>query len=248
MKPVLEFSILIISLLFISCNKGDSENTPNPPPPQPPEPIKNTLAKIKTVTTGSEKTTYVYDQYGRIKSRTGTNGDLNEYIYEPAVITEKQRFNGGQLVSRKYELNNDGNATRITLSTSPTSETVIEYNSEKWQTVNRFSGPTPLLAKYFVSGGKCDSVWYCEPDGTWKYSYIQTFYDDQPIVNSGEFEGILFLGKWNIKMLKSAYIRTDNSPVSQLVTYTYEYDAAGLLTKETRVQGSNTRTSAYTYY
>lgn len=230
--------------LLISCSSDNSIDEPNPLPP--PEPVKNTSPKIKTISTGTETITYTYDQYGRIKSKVNTNGDKDEFTFTYQMVTVNKKF-GSQTSIVKHELNSDGNAIRVTSSSSPSSETIIEYDAGKYQATNRYFGPVPLLVKFFISGGNCDSTWYCEPDGTWKYTHVQTFYND-PVVNMGEYEGLMFWGKWNKNMLKSSYMRTNNSPVIQLVNYSYEYNPAGLLTKEIRTENGNSRTITYTYY
>lgn len=82
---------LLLSIIFISCNKGDNAETPPPPDP----PAKDPIRVERTIYTNefnnelhTDTLTFTYDDQGRVTSRHSAKGAFTEqYIYTDGKLT-----------------------------------------------------------------------------------------------------------------------------------------------------------------
>ncbi|MGC4101751.1 hypothetical protein [Ferruginibacter sp.] len=234
-------TIIMAAAFFAACKKNNTDVQPV---------ATSAVPKVKTLNDGSAVATFAYTADGNLQNYSIPDGSKVECEYLPGIINKKVYTTGGVFnYAYKFELNAAGLVIRTTLSNAPDYEVLDQYNPDNThaKSVSKINGITNT-ADYFYSNGNCDSIRYRGNDGTWYSTIVKTYYTDKPNVLTQESTGEKIYGKDNKNLLKTEMYKYPNGTSTQVVVYTYDYDAQGRITKETGTQGATVFSMSYTYY
>ena len=233
------FSVLVILALgAVSCKKDNSS--------QPPA---ETVAKLKTWTDDYGVVNYTYDASGRLTKYEHLGGTKRTYDYQPGLVVEKYYNAVGNLASTKnLELDVSGYVIHVSDPNVPGTPTVKVYNADH-QLVKDISvnGIYTNSMDYFYSNGNCDSMRY-STNGVWSETIKWTYYTDKANSFSNTNQGQAYWGNSSKNLMKSEQYFYAGGTQNDVSNYTYEFDAKGLVTKETITYGGNMSISYFTYY
>ncbi len=236
------FFLLFTAAGFMACKKSNTDAPVNP---------GNSVAKIKTWTSGANVSTYNYDAQGRITSSINSNGSGYEYQYSNGTVLEKA-FSAGHVLNKTYtlELNTDGNVIRRTDNNNPVLEELYIYNADKTlaKHIGHYAGGNTQVIDYFYKNGNCDSLRFTGNNGNWSLTIQKTYYTDKTNGISSENRGEFFWGKSSSNLLKSEVYKYPDGTTNTPGSYTYEFDANGRVVKITGTQGNNIDIEFITYY
>lgn len=238
MKNLFLIGFALVALGTVSCKKDKAS--------QPPA---ETVAKVKTWTDDYGVISYTYDASGRLTKYEHLGGTKRTYEYQPGLIIEKYYNTGGVVTATKnLELDASGYIIHETEPNFPGTPSTRVYNADH-QLVKEVSvsGIYTNSLDYFYSNGNCDSMRYTT-NGVWSETIKWTYYTDKANSFSNKNQGQTFWGNSSKNLMKSEqYCYADGSK-GDVSSYTYEFDASGLATKQSVTQGANIAISYITYY
>jgi hypothetical protein len=217
--------VMLFSFVMINgCKKDDNNTTPD-------NTDSTKTPKIKTLTyvlsNGNDVTeTYVYDEQGRIITKTfsGSSSNVISYSYNTNSII---MYNDRDKTTHTFELNSNGYATSEKITDAQNN--VLSSDNYTYDSDGHLT--TDGEFTYTWSGGNLVSK--TNSNGSRKYTY----FSDKTNTIGNQNRGISFLGV-DSKNLISSNIYNDD--ITNTQNYSYEYDSLNRVTK----LNSNT----YTYY
>lgn len=211
-----------IVMLLISCQKDSSDNA-------------NETGKITALIQNGNTLSYVYDNDGRLISRTAPEGNAT-YTYTPTMVTERIFTLTGP-VTLVYELNAQNLVSKSYNLDSAQFFTTYQYNA----------AGMPVIEKYQRAGnGTIETTYYYAPSGNPDSAIIKKF---NTVIQKNIFEfdpnlpntflaekfGIYIFGKDAANLItKQTEITIGGNTV--INTYAYEFDNTGRVTKIIRRQ------------
>jgi YD repeat-containing protein len=232
--------ILIASAGLVSCSKEKNDNSGIIA-------LEN-VPKYKTVTFGTNTTTYTYDPYGRQVLELQNDGSKVETYYASGKVTRKIfDASGAYIRTITIELRADGLREKDTYSDLPGNYVSYEYNAGKTIAKSISKSATDIIESvYFYSNGNMDSTQYFK-NGVRYLTNKYTYYPDQPLVQLPANSGISWYGADKKNMVKTlTHVLVNGTTIVE--NYSYEYDSAGRLTILTQTGVNGASSGYYTYY
>jgi len=233
------FLLLFVAAGFAACKKNSTDVPVTPG-------SGSSQTRIKKAIYESSVSNYTYDNQGRVVQELSSNGSKREYEYLPGVVNEKYYEGGVLKYIYKNELNNDGMVSRVTISTSPTYEELLQYNPDKTLAKRITHDGYEQVIDYFYSSGNQDSLRF-KNNGVWTLTVRKKFYTDKPDLLANEYFGELFYAKRNSNLQKSEQYYYPDGTTNGTEEYVYEFDQQGRVVKETSTHGNNISISMYSY-
>jgi hypothetical protein len=232
--------VIFIPVVFAACSKSKNDNI---------QPVPPAAAKVKTENTGVNTKTYTYDAQGRQVKSESFSGSRWEYEYSPGNVTYKWFNNAGEHKNTYVEeLNEQGFSKRTINVNSPALEDQYIYNADNSlaKMITKSNNMITGIFDSFWSNGNLDSVRILNGNGVWNYTTVNTYYNDKKNVLGDDAFGLALWGKNSKNLIKTSVIKFSDGTASTLVSYTYEFDAQGRVTKRTET-GNNTWVTHFTY-
>lgn len=210
---------IVIGMLvvLISCQKNS-------------KPDLDATRKITSVTQDGNVLDYVYDNQGRLISRTAPEGNTT-YSYTTSMVTEKIDAPTG-LATLIYELNAQGLVSKCYNLNSPQLFTSYQYNAAGALVTEIYNGSGNSIAEtsyHYGAAGDLDSAIVRQSNNIVQVKIFE-FDTSQLNVIAAERFGISIFGKDSPHLIKKqTEINTGGSIV--INTYSYEFDNTGRVTR-----------------
>lgn len=224
-----------IALLTTACKKSkDDGKHPEPGTPR---------LKTATYSSGGSTIQYelTYDSQGRLTTEK-LNGKLFlQLVYNGSTITWTQ-YNSGSLVdSSIITLDGSGLATsrKSWAANGAVTTAAYQYNNGYLFKATVTAGSATSTTTYYRYAGNLDSTLSSDGD-----RHVYEYYTDKKATLENENNGLGFLGKGNSHPVRKETYKSGNTTSS--VTYGYEYDTQGRISK--RINSNGALLSEITYY
>jgi YD repeat-containing protein len=206
-----------ISMLLISCQKDSNDDA-------------DEAGKITAIIQNGNTHSYVYDNNGRLISRTAPEGNAT-YTYAPTMVTERIFTQTGP-VTLVYELNAQNLVSKSYNLDSAQFFTTYQYNAAGMPIIEKYQGAGNAAIEttyYYAPSGNPDSA-ITKKLNTVIQKKVFEFDTNLPNTLLAEKFGINIFGKDAANLItKQTEITTGGNTVA--ITYTYEFDNTGRVTK-----------------
>lgn len=241
------FLLICICLAgFIACH--DEHEIVDPPYVDPPvTPQEPQTSLIKTVTVGTETTTYTYDDQRRVINSAYSDGSAKREYLDGLVIQRIYKENGSLDYFNSMEINEERLMVNRTVSNNPSYLETYEYDIARRliKTIS-INGTNVFSGNYFYTEGNLDSVVYIrnnELQYTYKYTYLT-----KPNTLNNQAYGTAYNGVDNKNLVKNWTCINAEGKIFRQFSYTYTYDHKGRVADMTQVTHDDVDTYSYTYY
>lgn len=244
MKKINLTTILLLTavITFTACKKNKEDQQSS---------LKDKIKKIvHTNSDGSiTENNLLYDNSGRlVKFSSGTI--TAEYSYEPGKVITKTIHSNGNVFTSVGELNSRGFLTTLSGDGSLISYAINSSGYVEKEVLTNFTNGHPTFVQtrnyfYNQSTGLLDSS-VLNVGGS-KSTTIYTAFTNKPD-NYFKNIGSSFIAP-SLKYLPAEFkTRSGNNNAFSFITYTYEFDAKGRVSRRTGNSSGKITTSAYLYY
>jgi hypothetical protein len=177
--------------------------------------------------------TYEYDEKGRVKAMTASNG-FRKFYYSDSAITEVEYFLNGNIADINiYKLRPDGLMyfRQIGYETSNT-YSLFYYSASRalmTQVDTLLQAPGKIIHQYYRTGNRVDSI--KKIYNTTTETRIFEYYPDRVNTITNESTGKSHLGVSNPNPVKRELTKVNNNIPGVAVSYTYEFDSQNRISK-----------------
>lgn len=219
---------------------------------------------VKSITIGSKTSTFTYDAQKRVTQISVSNNKRYEFAYFNTDSVVRYDYDGAAYLGRtQFLFNNNGKNTTTHQYFPAITELihVFNTNNDMYYLIHSIASPSSQTTDSIIHTNKNATtiVHTVLSAGPTTREIINIEYNDRPNTLNNESFGMKFLASFfystlDVNSLAYIYNATNqNLPIKEgdNITYTYEFDEKGRITKRTRKNTTafvQLTTEQFTYY